>query len=87
MRLQSETKITVGNKVIGGPHLLVCLSLVAAEKSDLFRKAEALKQLDPDLLEWRIDGYDHVHGTRRLHSTNEPDVSYRIEMRFHHRKQ
>ena len=57
MRLQSEIKVTVKDKVIGGSDPLICLPLVAREKSDLLMQAQELKQLTPDLLEWRIDGY------------------------------
>lgn len=60
MRLQSENKVEVQGKVIGGPTPLVCLPLVAKEKSELLTQARELKRLAPDLLEWRIDGYDAV---------------------------
>lgn len=60
MRLQSERKVTIRGKVIGGPELLICLPLVAETKADLLGQARELKTLDPDLLEWRIDGYGHV---------------------------
>ncbi len=60
MRLQSDIQVTIKNKVIGGPDFLICMPLLATERSDLFKKAAVLKQLDPDLLEWRIDGYGHV---------------------------
>ena len=46
--------------MIGGSALLICLPLVARDKSDLLTQALELKQLSPDLLEWRIDGYDAV---------------------------
>ena len=60
MRLQSDIQITVKNTVIGGPDFLICMPLLATEKSDLFREAATIKRSDPDLLEWRIDGYRHV---------------------------
>ena len=60
MRRQSDIKVRVKNKVIGGPDLLICIPLLAAQTSDLFKEAAAIKQLAPDLLEWRIDGYDEV---------------------------
>jgi 3-dehydroquinate dehydratase-1 len=60
MRLQSKVHVTIRNKIIGGPNLLICLPLVAEEKSDLLKQAQELKQLDPDLFEWRIDGYGNV---------------------------
>lgn len=60
MRLQSDIQVTVRNKVIGGPDFLICMPLVAAKKPDLLKKAATIKRFDPDLLEWRIDAYDHV---------------------------
>lgn len=60
MRLQSEIKITLKNKVIGGPTPMICLPLVAAEMSELLGQAESLKQLAPDFLEWRIDSFSAV---------------------------
>lgn len=60
MRLQSAKPVTVRGKVIGGPDVLVCLPLVAKDTTELFAQADELLPLDPDLLEWRIDGYDNV---------------------------
>lgn len=60
MRLQSDIQITVKNTVIGGPDILICIPLLATERSDLFRDAATIKQSNPDLVEWRIDGYRHV---------------------------
>jgi 3-dehydroquinate dehydratase-1 len=60
MRHQSEKKVSVRNKVIGGPDLLICLPIVAEGKPDLLNQAKELKALAPDLLEWRIDSYGHV---------------------------
>jgi 3-dehydroquinate dehydratase-1 len=60
MRLQSEKKVTVRDKVIGGPQPLICLPIVAETKTDLLSQAAELKSLGPDLLEWRIDGYGKV---------------------------
>jgi 3-dehydroquinate dehydratase-1 len=60
MRIQSQTKIRVRDKLIGGPDPLVCLPLVASRRSELLNQVQELKQFNPDLLEWRIDGYDKV---------------------------
>ena len=60
MRLQSEKKVTVKNKVLGGPIPLICLPLVAKDRSALLQQTAELTQLNPDLIEWRIDGYDQV---------------------------
>ena len=57
MRLQSEIKVIVKDKVIGGPDYLVCLPLVAEDKPGLLGQAKALRKLDPDLVEVRFDGY------------------------------
>jgi 3-dehydroquinate dehydratase-1 len=60
MRLQRDTKIAIKNKVIGGPDYLICVPLLAAERSNLFKEVVALIRLDPDLLEWRIDAYAYT---------------------------
>jgi len=60
MRLQSDIKVTIKGKAIGGPDFLICTPLMAAERSDLFKEAAGIKHLAPDLLEWRIDGYAHA---------------------------
>lgn len=60
MRLQSAKPVKVRDKVIGGPDVLVCLPLVAKDATELFAQVDELLPLDPDLLEWRIDGYDNL---------------------------
>jgi len=60
MRLQSENKVEINDRVIGGSTPLVCLPLVAKGKSELLEQARELEVLFPDLLEWRIDAYDAV---------------------------
>ena len=60
MRQQSEIQVTVRNSTIGGPLPLVCLPLVGDTQAKVLQEAEALVNLEPDLLEWRIDGYEHV---------------------------
>jgi 3-dehydroquinate dehydratase-1 len=63
MRLQSESRVCVRDTIIGGADPLVCLLLVAKDKSDLLNQARELKSLGPDLFEWRIDSYDKVEDT------------------------
>ena len=60
MRPQSKIQVKVRNAVIGGPLPLVCLPLVGASRAKVLEEAEALVKLEPDLLEWRIDGYEQV---------------------------
>jgi 3-dehydroquinate dehydratase-1 len=60
MRLTCKNPLQVKGRTIGGPAPLVCLPLVAKDKKALLRQAEELLPLDPDLLEWRVDGFDAV---------------------------
>jgi 3-dehydroquinate dehydratase-1 len=50
----------IGDVQIGGPKVLVCLPLVAKDLPALLHQAEELTSMNPDLLEWRIDGYADV---------------------------
>ena len=60
MRLQCKHKIDVMDKTIGAAMPLICLPLVAKKKVNLLRQAEELLPLEPDLIEWRIDGLENV---------------------------
>jgi 3-dehydroquinate dehydratase I len=60
VRLQSEIKVAVRQKIIGGADLLVCVPLLVAQKADLIDQAKRLRRLSPDLFEWRADGYDKI---------------------------
>ena len=60
MRLESKTRVVVRGREIGGPSPVTCLPLVAKEKSEVLHQGEALKQFEPDLVEWRIDSYENV---------------------------
>jgi len=64
VRLQSKTQVKVGNTVIGGPDPLICIPLVAADKNELLAQAAMLKPLSPDIVEWRVDGYQGVADTQ-----------------------
>jgi 3-dehydroquinate dehydratase-1 len=58
MRLQSEHAVRVKDKIIGGATPLVCLPLVAGDRQELLDQARDLIKLSPDLLEWRVDGFN-----------------------------
>ena len=60
MRIQSKIPVTVRGKVVGGPVPLICLPLMAGDLSALVTQARELIALAPDLIEWRIDGFDGV---------------------------
>lgn len=60
MRSECKIPVKVKKKVIGGEMPLICLPIVSGEKEVLIREAADLISLNPDLLEWRIDGFDRV---------------------------
>lgn len=60
MRLQSETKIEVKGKVFGGNKMLICLPLVSKNKESLIEQAKEICELNPDIIEWRVDFFDTV---------------------------
>ncbi|MBB5346625.1 type I 3-dehydroquinate dehydratase [Desulfoprunum benzoelyticum] len=60
MRQQSRKQIRIRNVVIGGPLPLICLPLVAATRAELIAQAQGLAALQPDLVEWRADGFGAV---------------------------
>ncbi len=61
MRLQSAKKVKVRSTTIGGQNPLVCLPIVAKDMGELNDQAQELVLLNPDLLEWRIDGFTGVN--------------------------
>lgn len=65
MRPQSKVQITLRGLTLGGPSPAICLPLVGGSRERVLEEARALEALAPDILEWRIDGYEQV--------TNIPD--------------
>jgi len=63
VRIQSEIKVEVRKKVIGGSTPLICIPLVAEDKHALLDQAAILQPLQPDMVEWRVDGYKGVEDT------------------------
>ena len=64
MRAQSKKPVQVKNTVIGGPLPLICLPIVAKDRDDLLTQARELMPLKPDLIEWRIDGYEKARDVK-----------------------
>ncbi|MFZ7127914.1 MAG: type I 3-dehydroquinate dehydratase [Desulfobacterales bacterium] len=60
MRLRPEHSVKVRGKEIGGALPLICLPVVANNRIDLISQIEELLPLSPDLLEWRIDGFEDI---------------------------
>ena len=60
MRIQSDHKVNVRGKTIGGLEPLICLPLLASTRAELLRNAKEVLRLTPDLVEWRVDGFDQA---------------------------
>jgi 3-dehydroquinate dehydratase-1 len=60
LRLQSEIKVEVKGKVFGGEEMLICLPLVSKNQETLVEQAKELCDLNPDIIEWRVDFFDRV---------------------------
>lgn len=65
MRPESKIKVNVRSTLIGGPEVVVCLPMVAHERSGLLDQAGRSVRMKPDLLEWRIDRYDGVESVAK----------------------
>jgi len=60
MRKQSSRQVIIRDTVIGAEKVLICLPLSAGQKSRLLAQAVEIKKLGPDLIEWRVDCFEHV---------------------------
>ena len=60
MRQKSRKQVVIRDIAIGGEKPLICLPLMAKQKSDLFEQAGQAKTLMPDLLEWRVDCFEQA---------------------------
>ena len=73
MRLESKNKINVKGKIFGGKELLICLPLVSKNKKDFFKDVEDIIELNPDVIEWRVDFFDV------LECRKESDLTYSMK--------
>lgn len=55
MRLQAKRPVRVGDRVLGGPGVLICVPLLASERGPLVEQARRLGAMRPDCIEWRAD--------------------------------
>lgn len=60
MRVQSEKKVEVKSVVFGGEKMLICLPLVSKNQESLVEQARELCDMNPDIIEWRVDYFDTV---------------------------
>lgn len=58
MRPESKSPVITREKVLGGALPLICLPLVAGEKSSLIMQAGENAALKPDMIEWRVDSFE-----------------------------
>lgn len=58
--------ITVKGLTIGEGIPKICVPLVERSLSDLMKEAAFLKTLDIDLVEWRVDFFDHVEDIEKV---------------------
>lgn len=70
-RLESQIKVIVRKRVIGGQKPLVCVPLLALQTSVLLEQAETLMPSAPDLVEWRLDAYGSLADTSECLHTLE----------------
>ncbi len=69
MASENYKSIVVRGVGIGEGKPLICLPLVAEDKKNLLVQASQLAGLAPDLLEWRIDLYEHLADESRCLAT------------------
>lgn len=55
MRLQAKRPVRVGDRVLGGPVVLVCVPLLSPDRETLVEHAGRLGAMRPDCIEWRAD--------------------------------
>lgn len=55
MRLQARRPVRVGDRLLGGPDVLICVPLISGNPTTLIEEARALGALRPDCVEWRAD--------------------------------
>lgn len=60
MRQKSREQVVIRDIVIGGKKPLICLPLMAKQKSDLLDQAGQSNKSGPDLLEWRVDCFEQA---------------------------
>jgi 3-dehydroquinate dehydratase-1 len=60
MRLQARYPLRVGERLLGGPTVLTCVPLTAADRHALLEQGARVGALRPDSIEWRADFFDDL---------------------------
>lgn len=58
MRIISEKKIDIRERIFGGEKVLICLPLVSSDMKSLCEDAKMLYLATPDIIEWRVDCFE-----------------------------
>ncbi len=65
MRLLPKKQLQIRGRIVGGERVLFCLPLQEKNADMLYRQAQSLKALAPDIVEWRLDGFSGEKGIYR----------------------
>lgn len=63
MKLSKEYQVEVKGKVFGGEKLLECIPIISRNCEQLIRDISQVAEHKPDIIEWRIDWFDHLDDT------------------------
>jgi 3-dehydroquinate dehydratase-1 len=66
VRPESKSPVITRGKVLGGALPLICLPLVAGEKSSLIMQAGENAALKPDMIEWRVDSFEEAENLKEM---------------------
>jgi 3-dehydroquinate dehydratase-1 len=58
MRLQAGRPVKVGSRLLGGPDVLICVPVLAADRRALLEQGAQVGALRPDCIEWRADFFE-----------------------------
>ena len=59
MRTKSKKEVIIKGKIIGGERLLICIPLISSDRVSLIKDAIKLKNINPDIIEWRVDYFQY----------------------------
>ncbi|MCR3921590.1 MAG: type I 3-dehydroquinate dehydratase [Firmicutes bacterium] len=59
-------KVEIKGRVIGGTSSNICVPLISQTMLDLLAEARALTELNPELMEWRVDYFNYVENTGKV---------------------
>ena len=71
MRLGASKPITLKNKILGGDKPLICVPLVSVDEVSLIHEIDKVISLAPDVIEWRIDYFEHFTNYTKVNNILE----------------